>query len=74
MKQIVEYSYYVIVAITPNKLNPTKTMQWPVFNGDLGYQAGLNIQSSCAWFEMKYRIFDTDFEPNFKIMAQDDVM
>ena len=67
------YSNNVIVAITPNKLHPTKTMQWPVFNGDLGYQAGLNIQS-CAWFEMKYRNFDTDFEPHFKIMTQDDVM
>ena len=67
------YSNNVIVAITPNKLHPTKTMQWPVFNGNLGYQAGLNIQS-CAWFEMKYRNFDTDFEPHFKIMTQDDVM
>ena len=45
------YSNNVIVAITPNKLHPTKTMQWPVFNGDLGYQARLNIQS-CAWFGM----------------------
>ena len=61
------------MAITLNILHLTKTMQWPVFNGNLGYQAGLNIQS-CAWFEMKYRNFDTDFEPHFKIMTQDDVM
>ena len=67
------YPNNVVVAITPNKLHPTKTMQWPVFNGDLGNQAGVNIQL-CARFEMKYRNFDTDFEPHFKIMAQDDVM
>ena len=50
-KKWLSYSNNLIVAITPNKLHPTKTMQWPVFNGDLGYQARLNIQS-CAWFGM----------------------